>query len=224
MASGMLVPALGLDESRDALHACASPPPPRGLREGTPLLRDVPHLVATANLEIGPPGRSVNGLGCFRVEGAQGQQGASASRYLLSLYLNQKYVFDVLSMMERGISQLESITSRREGQEETERGASGEVGFGNARREIIAQGETGRFQRVLSGAYRDRTGDLRLAKPRGPDDDRRRVTTTGDETRMGAETKADHPWNQADAENERRPAMWRRGGVRRRPIVLALGA
>lgn len=33
--------------------------------------------------------------------------------------------------MERGFSQLESITSRRGGQEETGRGASGEVGFGN---------------------------------------------------------------------------------------------
>ena len=36
------------------------------------------------------------------------------------------------------------------------------------------------------GAYRDRTGDLRLAKPRERDDDRRRLTRGGDETRMGA--------------------------------------
>lgn len=30
------------------------------------------------------------------------QSGGEASRYPLPLYLNQKYVFDVLSMMERG--------------------------------------------------------------------------------------------------------------------------
>jgi hypothetical protein len=51
--------------------------------------------------------------------------------YPLPLYLNQKYVFDVLSMMERGFSQLETVTTRRG--EEQERGGrfSGDVGFSN---------------------------------------------------------------------------------------------
>jgi hypothetical protein len=59
------------------------------------------------------------------------QSGGEASRYPLPLYLNQKYVFDVLSMMERGFSQLETITSRRAGQVDAERDLSGEIGFGN---------------------------------------------------------------------------------------------
>jgi hypothetical protein len=54
-----------------------------------------------------------------------------ASRYPLPLYLNQKYVFDVLSMMERGFSQLETITSRRAGQVDAEGDLSREIGFGN---------------------------------------------------------------------------------------------
>jgi hypothetical protein len=59
------------------------------------------------------------------------QRGGEASRYPLPLYLNQKYVFDVLSMMERGFSQLETITSRQAGEEAAERGVSGGIGFAN---------------------------------------------------------------------------------------------
>jgi hypothetical protein len=53
------------------------------------------------------------------------------SAYPLPLYLNQKYVFDVLSMIERGFSQLETVTARRSEGHEKETGVSGDVGFGN---------------------------------------------------------------------------------------------
>jgi hypothetical protein len=51
--------------------------------------------------------------------------------YPLPLYLNQKYVFDVLSMMERGFTQLETVTERRKDEEETGSRLSGGVGFSN---------------------------------------------------------------------------------------------
>lgn len=55
----------------------------------------------------------------------------TGTRYPLPLYLNQKYVFDVLSMMERGFSQLETITARTSGEEEREGRLAGDVGFKN---------------------------------------------------------------------------------------------
>jgi hypothetical protein len=51
--------------------------------------------------------------------------------YPLPLYLNQKYVFDVLSMMERGFSQLETVTTRRAEEQDKGTRFSGDVGFGN---------------------------------------------------------------------------------------------
>jgi hypothetical protein len=38
------------------------------------------------------------------------EAGPRENRYPLPLYLNQKYVFDVLSTMEGGFSQLETVT------------------------------------------------------------------------------------------------------------------
>jgi hypothetical protein len=54
-----------------------------------------------------------------------------ADRYPLPLYLNQKYVFDVLSMMEGGFTQLENITERDAGQSEKSREVKGGIGFSN---------------------------------------------------------------------------------------------
>jgi hypothetical protein len=53
------------------------------------------------------------------------------TKYPLPLYLNQKYVFDVLSMMEGGFTQLETVTSRNVQQTEQGQGVSGDVGFSN---------------------------------------------------------------------------------------------
>jgi hypothetical protein len=57
--------------------------------------------------------------------------GTARSRFPLPLYLNQKYVFDVLAMMEGGFSQIEAVTSRTTGEHEKSGGLSGEVGFKN---------------------------------------------------------------------------------------------
>jgi hypothetical protein len=62
---------------------------------------------------------------------AETPKSVSSNRYPLPLYLNQKYVFDVLSMMEKGFTQLETVTSRSAEQRETGGEATGGVGFSN---------------------------------------------------------------------------------------------
>lgn len=57
---------------------------------------------------------------------------AVADRYPLPLYLNQKYVFDVLSMMERGLTQLESVTTTMASTDEASRNLGAGVGVSNA--------------------------------------------------------------------------------------------
>ncbi len=52
--------------------------------------------------------------------------------YPVPLYLNQKYVFSVLAMMEGGYAQLESVKATRLDQEERSSKLSGEVGVTNA--------------------------------------------------------------------------------------------
>jgi hypothetical protein len=51
--------------------------------------------------------------------------------YPVPLYLNQKYVFSILAMMEGGIAQLENIKSTRSDQEERSSKISGEIGLSN---------------------------------------------------------------------------------------------
>lgn len=59
------------------------------------------------------------------------QQAEPPDRYPLPLYLNQKYVFDVLSMMEGGFTQLETVTERDAGTAERSHEVKGGVGFSN---------------------------------------------------------------------------------------------
>jgi hypothetical protein len=59
------------------------------------------------------------------------QQAEPPGRYPLPLYLNQKYVFDVLSMMEGGFTQLETVTERDAGTAERSHEMKGGVGFSN---------------------------------------------------------------------------------------------
>jgi len=53
------------------------------------------------------------------------------NKYPISLYLNQKYVFDILAMMEGGFSQLETIKTTQSSQDERSRKFSGEIGVKN---------------------------------------------------------------------------------------------
>lgn len=53
------------------------------------------------------------------------------NKYPITLYLNQKYVFDILAIMEDGFSQLENIKSTVSSEESKERRMGGEIGTSN---------------------------------------------------------------------------------------------
>lgn len=54
------------------------------------------------------------------------------SKFPMPIYLNQKYVFDMLAMMEGGFSQLETIKTTQSEQEDKTRRMSGDIGVTNA--------------------------------------------------------------------------------------------
>src|SRR5690349_11991969 len=62
----------------------------------------------------------------------EGEDDPIANPYPVPLYLNQKYVFSVLAMMEGGYAQLQSVKATRTDQEERTNKLSGEVGVTNA--------------------------------------------------------------------------------------------
>lgn len=76
-------------------------------------------------------------------------------RYPLPLYLNQKYVFDVLSMMEGGFTQLEAVTERDAGTNERSRDIKGGVGFSNVFGLLSVSLGGGRAQRTGSEQSRE---------------------------------------------------------------------
>lgn len=90
------------------------------------------------------------------LKGAEGEIVNQTSQYPIPLYLNQKYVFDILAMMEGGFSQLETIKTTQTEQEDKSRRYSGEVGFKNVfaflgvslGTEKTAKGQTGESQEV----------------------------------------------------------------------------
>jgi len=53
------------------------------------------------------------------------------AKYPIPLYLNQKFVFDLLAMMEGGLSQIETVRSTASRDAQTEREVTGDVGIRN---------------------------------------------------------------------------------------------
>lgn len=56
---------------------------------------------------------------------------SNENRYPVVIYLNQKYVFDILAIMEQGFSQLETVKTTTGDQEERSKRYSGEIGVRN---------------------------------------------------------------------------------------------
>src|SRR5260370_41832887 len=56
---------------------------------------------------------------------------ASPNPYPAVIYLNQKYVFDILAMMESGFSQLETVKTTQTEQEDKSKRVAGDVGIKN---------------------------------------------------------------------------------------------
>jgi hypothetical protein len=54
-----------------------------------------------------------------------------ANKYPIPIYLNQKYVFDILAMIEEGFNQLETVKSREYVDESTSKRGSAEIGVSN---------------------------------------------------------------------------------------------
>jgi hypothetical protein len=59
------------------------------------------------------------------------EQDTPENMYPLPLYLNQKYVFDMLAMMEEGLSQLQNVKTTQTDQQDASRRYSGDVGVKN---------------------------------------------------------------------------------------------
>lgn len=78
-------------------------------------------------------------------------------KYPIPLYLNQKYVFDLLAMMEGGLSQIETVRSSTSHGEESGRDSGGELGVRNvfALLGVSLSGSSKRFQE--SGAAEEIT-------------------------------------------------------------------
>ncbi|SFT14341.1 DUF6414 family protein [Sphingobacterium wenxiniae] len=52
-------------------------------------------------------------------------------KFTLPIYLNQKYVFDLLAIIEDGFSQIESVKTGQTSDISTSKGVSGEIGVNN---------------------------------------------------------------------------------------------